>query len=135
MSFTNHGADKTANFNFKLARAFKKKIGHQSLKENIWSVPFSFYSDFQIVSMAAAPDRQCPVECMRYFVCLSSHHICWSGCFGLVAPALRLWLGGPVLVALISKGRPGSLGLGGPGLEALPWRSWPGGLGLEALSL
>ena len=134
---------------------------NQSIKVNIWSaVPlpcFSLFSDFQIVSRAAAPEGPveyrgyffCPSVCLsvRPAICFLSYCICWLG----------LWLGGSCLETLAWPRNP-SLeaqawilgGLqdwrpwpGGPtlealaqpaGLEALAWGSWPRGPGLEALA-
>ena len=98
---------------------------------------FFLFSDYLIVSRAAAPEGRCPVEYRGYFVRPYVHpSVCPSvrtlPCFqgvGMGALASGTWPGGPGLKAL-------ALGpwSGGPSLGALPTRPWPRGPGLWALA-
>ena len=80
---------------------------NQSTKVNICSaVPlpcFSFFPDFQIVSMAAVPEGRCPVECRGYFVRPSVHPSVCLRRLWLVALGLKLWPGGPGLEDMACK--------------------------------
>ena len=97
----------------------KHAENNQSTKVNIWSaVPlpcFSFFfSDFPIVSRAAVPEGQCPVEYRGYFV----------------RPSIRpSFVQGPCLQGVGLGALAWGPWPGGPGLGALAWGLWPRGLG------
>ena len=86
---------------------------------------FLFFSDYPIVSRAAAPEGQCPVEYRGYFVRPYVHPS--------VRPSIRLFISTFVCHFIGSTGMGALAGWPwpkGPGLGALAWGLWPGGPGL-----